>query len=260
MYLLVADETNRNPNEKIKFFIYGGVSIPLESAQLIHDSITDIRKDYGYYPYDELKFDSRSKPEALSRSQFTEAKNLVIDLADSCGVRFMAYVVHFEIASKDTPTMFLYALRTLLCHYDLFLERKEASGFFLADRFENCFDTFKEVFTFGIDPVAAGIRNHRNLQHVHLLGATCMGSTHFLSLVDVILGAFRYCVNEVDKTETPKLLYPKVTQLMLTNPADEQEIEEWGLFYRPRAIKSDRIRADYDLLRSRLDSLLSGDI
>jgi len=37
MYILLADESNRNPSDRITFFIYGGIIVPLAECLNIHE-------------------------------------------------------------------------------------------------------------------------------------------------------------------------------------------------------------------------------
>ena len=60
MFIMYTDETNNTPSTNAKFFIYGGLILPIENLGRMHDEIAQIRAETGYRPADILKFDTRA--------------------------------------------------------------------------------------------------------------------------------------------------------------------------------------------------------
>ncbi len=50
MYLMMTDETNFQPSTRSRFFIYGGLVIPLDRLSILDREIDLIRKEAGYEP------------------------------------------------------------------------------------------------------------------------------------------------------------------------------------------------------------------
>lgn len=48
MHILLLDETNKEPTEQVRFFLYGGLFIPADKVGFIHVEIESSRKRFGY--------------------------------------------------------------------------------------------------------------------------------------------------------------------------------------------------------------------
>jgi hypothetical protein len=57
-------------------------------------------------------------------------------------------------------------------------------------------------------------------------------------MADIVLGAFRYCVNEMVRKNVPLILYKKARPLMLCEPGNPSRVKEWGLFLRLKDVKA----------------------
>jgi hypothetical protein len=80
---------------------------------------------------------------------------------------------------------------------------------------------------------------------------------HMCSVADVLLGAFRYCVNEPDDEEAGKAMYPIIVGMMWNHERDGKTVlHERGLVFRPME-KSLQYQAEYDALSERLLGYLS---
>jgi hypothetical protein len=214
-----------------------------------------VRTKYGFATDAKFKFDSRSKPAHLSNSEFLQAKNEVLAACGELEVRFMAYAVHHGIASKQKADLWLWALKTLLCQFDLFLRREKSHGMCLVDRFENDLSLLKRIHQQGVDPEFWGGRLPHRLENVWCYGTINVGTTHIASMVDIVLGAFRYCLNEMVRKNVPLILYKKVRPLMLCELGNPSRVKEWGLFLRPKDVKATSYKQDYDALLKHLESL-----
>lgn len=256
MFVFIGDETNVRQDEKAKFFIYGGLIINLTEAPDICNKVYQIRTSKGYQRCDKLKFETHSRPQQVTIEDFSSCKDRVINMCSNCGVQFMAYVVHHHIAKKHRPeTQWLWALKTLLCGYDLFLQRENEYGICLVDRFSNAFNVLREIHQSGVDPQFYGGRLKHQLDRIMCYGTVSIDTTHLASLVDIVLGAFRYCVNEITRDEISARLYKKVRPLMVCETGNPSIVEEWGLFLRPKTVVVAEYRTDYENLRKRLKSL-----
>ena len=222
MYLLYTDEANINPVEE-NFFIYGGVSIPGEEAGPLSERICTIRADLGYKPTDLLKFNTTQRPEHISPEDHREAKRQLILAAAKHGVRlFASFVLHKIATSPDEARR--NEINRIVYHFDCFLARENDYGLVLLDRFDD-----------SLGPVAAHLREKSAIGLVgmpfsdtmklpRILGyhMVSIGTSHFCSLVDVVIGSLRYAVNNRQKTgkqqDVARVLIGQLAPLCVQNP------------------------------------------
>jgi hypothetical protein len=142
-----------------------------------------------------------------------------------------------------------------LNEFNLFLRREGTHGICLLDRFTDDMSVLKQIHHFGVDPIAQEVKLEHPLEKIWCLGTVCIDTTHLASMVDIVLGAFRYCMSDMGKSGISKKLYKKVRPLMLHSPNDMTIVENWGLFYRPKVVGVLEYKRDYDTLRDRLKQL-----
>lgn len=256
MLVFIGDETNVTQSKQALFFIYGGLIIHGEKALEASNRIANIRAKWNFEPQHELKFDTRSKPEHLSIEEFTGIKNEVLEICKQLGLQFMAYAVHHSVA-RNTPreSMWLWALNTLLCQFDFLLKRENSHGICLVDRFQGDLSVLGTIHKEGVNPKLPEVELSHRLENVWCFGTISKDTTYLASMVDIVLGAFRYSVNETVKTGVPHQLYKKVRLLMVCEPGNPSQADEWGLFIRPKLIKAAVYQHEYEALRQRLQSL-----
>lgn len=261
MYLFVTDETNVQPSNSSKFFIYGGLIFSPEQAQAVHSDVEEIRRKYGFKPGDALKFDTRSRPEYVDRDQHREAKDQVIESCNKAGVKFIAYLVLHAIASGRATTG-EWALSSVLVPFgEIFLRDQRDAGIVIIDRLPDgsgAYDMLKRKFQIGLEIDGSGTMR---LNRILLYATTCDGASHLSSAVDIVLGAFRYVVNAQDRPQpgtAEGALLKKVAQMMYAKETGERlQAREYGLILRPKNVVHPPYKAEYDNLIGYLASLLS---
>jgi FAD/FMN-containing dehydrogenase len=259
---LLADESNRNPSDRIRFFIYGGIIVPVERLPEIHDRIEALRQQYGIATGWDLKFDAASRPVTLGSERFAELKNEILQIAIACHIRFMAYVIHHGVISirHERDRAFRPAMNTLLYTFNCLLRREETHGLFVVDRFDGaaCLDLLKTVFTRGLDLPPRNAR--RAIDRICFMGASCVGASHLMSLLDIVVGAFRFCINvDQQRIQIARRLFRAVWALILRSPHDPNRTEEWGLLIRPQNVRAPHLIPEYRALRERLGQLQGND-
>lgn len=255
MFVFAGDESNVTQSRQARFFIYGGLIIAVDKSVEATNKIASVRAKYDFAADAKFKFDTNSKPAHLSNAEFMKAKDEVLAVCRKLEVRFMAYAVHHGIARTQKADLWLWALKTLLCQFDLFLQREKSHGICLVDRFENDLSVLQRIHQQGVDPEFWGGRLPHRLENVWCYGTISIGTTHIASMVDIVLGAFRYCVNEMVRKNVPLTLYSKVRPLILCEPGNPSSVKEWGLFLRPKDVKATSYKQDYDELLKHLESL-----
>lgn len=132
MYFMFGDESDHDPNRGVKFFVYGAIFVPSDQIHAISEKVKTVRREFGFAPGDQLKFQTRSKPEQIDRVSHTRAKNKVMDIAYNRGVKFAAYAILHDIARNKTPDQLIqFGLNTQLNKFDDFLIEQEEIGWVL---------------------------------------------------------------------------------------------------------------------------------
>jgi hypothetical protein len=79
-------------------------------------------------------------------------------------------------------------------------------------------------------------------------------------MADIVLGSFRYCVNESAKDEAGKAMFPGLVRLMWTGARDgKRYVRERGLTLRPEVVQSRRYQGEYEELLKRLQGYLDAE-
>lgn len=256
MHILATDETNLSPSGQARYFIYGGLLLSADALGPLHDRITEIRRAADLRPSDKLKFATRERPDHVDPDVYTAAKQEVITACHDLGVRFMAYLVHHNIATGGQDELVRFAVNTIVSKFNFdFLPDVRDTGIVIFDRLpmKADFDFMREKFTFGIT-MPNGVA--RPLSRVHAYTTSCDGASHLSSAVDIVLGAFRYCVNETGRDEISAAIFPDVARMLWGRErAGVTYIREAGLLLRPLNIRAPRYVREYDELVERLGRL-----
>jgi len=200
MHLMYGDEADHDRDRGQKFFVYGAVFIDSERALGLHTAIEALRINKRFGLGDSLKFQTNSRPEQVSREDHTDAKRQVLELAAEHGVQFCAYVMLHELArNQEHEELVQWGANTLLGKFNEFCgERPHGHGLVMFDRMPIAHEHryFREKFSTGLTFPNG---RTRRLENVLGLASTCDGASHMSSVADIVLGSFRYCVNEPER-------------------------------------------------------------
>jgi hypothetical protein len=95
------------------------------------------------------------------------------------------------------------------------------------------------------------------LDRVLGFGHAVDGSSHLSSVADVLLGAFRYCVNQPENEEAGKAMFPVLMSMMWKRErGGKVYVNDCGLVFRPAKVKEANHKAECDALITRLQSYL----
>jgi hypothetical protein len=255
VYLLYTDETNVEPDHGSEFFIYGGVILPAGQLSALHDAVATIRADHGFAPTDLFKFHTRSRPESVTQEQHAAAKSEVLARSADLGVRFVACVILHSVA-VDRFRRWAYQADMVLLAFDSVLHSEGATGIVVLDRTGEGFDYLREKFQRGIVYKSGGVYSVSS--RINLFAEGCIGSSHVASVVDIVLGAFRYCVNDREGRSATEAMLPAVLRLMPYKVWQGRTIYlDYGLLLRPRQVLIPEYRAKYEALIARLDAVMA---
>jgi hypothetical protein len=257
VYLLFTDETNKEESARIRFFIYGGLFIPVDKAGQLHVDIEALRRSFGYAPAHVLKFDTNARPKHLSQEEATKLKTRVIDACAKAGCKFSALIIHHKIAKGENPeNKYRWAANHIIGHFNYFLATINDYGVCMLDSLpvRAPYQYLAKLFTHGLDlPGEKSIR----LDRIVATSNTCICASHFSSAVDVVLGTFRYCVNNPSDADKVKTMLTSVAKLMwYAEKNGHKYVRERGLIVRPKVIKLQSYQKEYDALINQMDRLL----
>lgn len=263
MYLLLTDETNVQPGPKRKFFVYGGLIVPLEALETLNHEIQQIRDETGYEPGEVFKFDTNARPDRLEHEEVTEAKRQVIDACLDLDCHFIACVVsHNILKNRSLDEQLLRAANHVIGRFNRFLSwSDDAAGICAVDRLptKRGFDYLEEKFARGLDLHSGG---WTELPRIQLYAATSIGASHANSAMDIVLGTFRYCINAPENEDAAREMLTNVSRLMWgAKVGGTKYVRERGLILRPKLgnIRVSAYRQEYKDLLDHLRELLPED-
>ncbi|MFQ5798915.1 MAG: hypothetical protein ACE5H0_09520 [Bacteroidota bacterium] len=245
-----------------KFFVYGGLLFPADALSVLHNEIEAIRREAGYQPGDEFKFDTHARPEQVSVEAATEAKRKVIDLCSGCGCKFIVHVIlHEIIANQDSDQQVQWAADYVIGGFNRYLAEVNDDGICIVDNLPN-----RSEFRYLSDKFAHGLRLDAGttvaLDRIKLFGSTCLGASHANSAMDIVLGSFRYCINSPRNLEAAREMLKQVVRLMWhMRSGDRVSVRGRGLILRPEIadIRVDEYKREYEELIEHLKSLFPGE-
>jgi hypothetical protein len=260
MYLMFGDEADREAVQGKKFFVYGAVFAPTSSLVALHKDIELLRTKYGMASTDSLKSASGSRPKGMSFERHRDLKAEVMKIAREVGdVKFCAQVTLHDLArNQKHDDLVLRGANTVLGKFNQFLQENKSHGYAILDKIpvEHPYRYLREKFQIG-NTFSDGstIRLDRVLGLSHGVD----GSSHMCSVADILLGAFRYCVNEPDNEEAGKAMFPVLMGMMWKSERDgTTTVSDYGLCLRPTTVKEAKHQSEYDSLMVRLRGYLEG--
>jgi hypothetical protein len=187
-----------------------------------------------------------------------ELKKKVMSAARDIGkVTFCAQATLHELArSQKHDDLVLWGANTILARFNMFLADKNSYGYAALDKvpMDHPYRYLKEKFQIGLTfPDKEPIRLDRILGFGHAVD----GSSHLCSVADILLGAFRFCVNEPENEEAGKAMFPVLMSMMWKQERDGKKyVNGRGLLLRPTSVKEPKHQAEYEALIQRLQSYL----
>jgi hypothetical protein len=257
MFLMYADEADQVGSDQARHFIYGAVFIRADKAAAISAAIANIRHAHGFNRGDVFKFASSSRPDHVSIEAHRNAKAAVLKCAGDHAVVFCAYATPHAIAkAQNLDQRVMWGANVLLERFNRFCADAGTYGIVLFDRMpiSNEFAFHADKFTVGLTfPGGASTR----LENILSLGSTCNNASHFSSLADVLVGSFRYCVNQEPATAASAAMFPQLVRLMWQKRQNGVlYVRGLGINFLPRTITHEAHKADREALIERLNGYL----
>jgi hypothetical protein len=141
-----------------------------------------------------------------------------------------------------------------------FLRERNSYGYAVLDKIpvKNPYRYLKEKFQIGLTFPAKQAKEPMRLGRILGFGHAVDGSSHMCSVADMMLGAFRYCVNEPENKEVGKARFPTLMGMMWKHKRNGNTyVNDYGLALRPAQITIRKHQDEYEALVQRLQSYLS---
>lgn len=260
VHFLFTDETNLTPDAHAKFFGYGGLIVPPNALGRLHDGVVAIRARAGYGPADEFKFQTAARPTQVSVAACAQAKNDVLELCIELGCRFIVYVVLHAIArNQQSSTIVEWGANQVIGKFNCYLHQNGGEGVVVVDRLPSAAeyrlltDRFTRGLTFAEDPPVA-------LDRIRLFSSSCSNASHASSAMDIVLGAFRYCINQPRNLPAARSMMARLVKLIWCEQRGEALYPmERGLVFRPKTVSRLDYKTQYDDLLAWINELLRED-
>ena len=257
-YQLVVDETNLTESADAKFFITGGILFDADKRQKLHFEVENIRRKYGFAPSDLLKFNTHSQ-DRVSSDAHREAKNEVLRLCLQLPVYFIANVrLHAMVRKVEQRQRQLvtWGIDSILFGYRSFLGENSAHGTASFDTlpFKGGASYLQEKFSSGLIFRDGGRLSLRD--RITKFETTCDGSSHEIAVADIVLGAYRYCVNKREaQNVAAATMMPYIWQMALWGRS-EGDAFDYGLRFLPQIRTKACYEREYAALRLHLLRLI----
>jgi hypothetical protein len=225
MYLLYCDETNLEPRRG-DFFVYGGISIPDDAALPLSIEIDRIRNELNVPTNYILKFNPG--PADFSHAQFITLKQRVIEAAINHGVKLFTSLILHDIATSPAQAR-INEINRVCLNFNTYLTRMGSHGL----------DT-----------------PERRLAQIVGFHYAAIGQSHYTSIVDIVLGSFRFCINGHTRNDAAVIASAQ-RMLPILSPLfyrveGMQRVSELGIFFSPVNITTARYNDIYEELKNYL--------
>jgi hypothetical protein len=245
VYILYCDESNLEERSG-DFFVYGGLVVDAGAALSLTQAVERIRRYFGVPNDVVLKFNPC--PDQLNYQQFSALKQALIEAALGHGCIFFASMILHDIATSADDAR-RNCINTICYHFDCYLSRQGDHGLVLIDRFDDRqIDAhLREKFSTGI--TWADSKEHTRLERIVGYHYSAIGQSHLASVIDIVLGSFRYAINahtrkDVGRLKSAAKLLPLLAPLFFRE-RDDGKVSELSLMFSPKVIQVDKFRAAY---------------
>jgi hypothetical protein len=157
---------------------------------------------------------------------------------------FCSMILHAVATSPDEARR--NEINRIAYHYDCFLNRQKDVGLVLVDMFTDgqLPNHLREKFTVGLKnmPYSKVMPLDRILGY-HL---ATVGSSHFCSLIDIVLGGLRFAINnrkDAKRSAVVSTLLKQLAPLCVRDPSGT--VSELSVFFSPKAIRAPQYREEY---------------
>lgn len=247
MKLIYCDETNMQVKNG-DFLIYGGLVVDSSIILKLTNRIWKIREEYGIDREEKLKFNPG--PRQLDHQQFLSLKSDLLNAAIETGCKLLVYNVLHDLV-KDVDLGRRNGINEICLNFSYILKAENTCGMILVDRFNdkgNRIDAhLTEKFSVGLKGLPHS--DAYPLDRVVGLHYTAIGQSHIPSLVDIVLGSYRFALNchcrdKSEHLETSKVILQSLAPLFPMD-RDTNFVPRIGVSFSPLEVRVPKFRQKY---------------
>jgi len=247
--LLYCDETNLDPKPN-GFFLYGGLVIDADESVTLHKNIEHIRQVNNIPSDFLLKFNPG--PKHLDHQGFIKVKQQVIAAAVAAGCKLLVSIILHQVATNPDDAR-RNEINRILLGFDGHLTQYDKYGLALIDRFEDSKidNHLREKFSIGLRgmPISDPYRLSRILGFHY----SAIGQSHFSSVIDVVIGSLRFCVNAMGVAANQATATAMLQQMSpLFERGASGKVIDRSFFFSPKTVKFTPYRKRYKELKTYL--------
>jgi hypothetical protein len=250
MRLLYCDESNLDRKD-FDFFVYGGLAIDAATANTLSAAIEKIRVDAGIPRDFIVKFNPG--PPHFTHEQFIKVKQAIIESAVAHGCLFLTSMILHNVATSPDDAR-RNEINRICLHFQYSLNLANDHGLVLIDQFEDkkIDSHLREKFLIGATKLPYP---PHEVRFTRILGFhyAAIGQSHFGSLVDIVLGSFRFAVNAHTRGQTGNLpTAGKMLQMIspMFHRSTNGTVSDFSLFFSPKIIKATTYLKKYTELKA----------
>lgn len=260
MHLLLTDETNKRPSDNVKFFVYGGILFPIGTLSSLDAKIAAIRREAGYLPTDELKFDTRSRPSQVTHEKATRTKQQVVEVCKELGVKFIVQIILHDIVRNQPAEQVVYwAADYIISRFHQYLVKVADDGIVIIDNVPegNQYQYLSRKFQVGLE--AKGVAY--DIPRIKMFANSCVGASHANSAMDIVLGSFRFVLNNPKHDVSRPMMLNLMSLIWHTRVGEQIYAIDRGLILRPKLsdIKVTSYREKYEEVLANINKLIAED-
>jgi hypothetical protein len=158
--------------------------------------------------------------------------------------------------AKSQDELIKFGANEVIAAFNLWLLKRSEYGIVIVDRLASVseYRYLVNKFCTGLD-LQTG--ESMRLERVKLFASSCINASHASSAMDIMLGAFRYCINQPRNLPAARKMMSQVIRL-IWHRREGDEIVANGLIFRPKNIRSAKYQNEYEALLAWINKLIKG--
>lgn len=230
------------------FLIYGGLTVNSEDFLKLSNEVWKIRKSYEIDKSEKIKFNPG--PKHLSHEDFIGFKSDIIQAAANYDCKFLVYHALHDIV-QDVDLGRRNGINELCLNFTYLLKNADTLGMILVDRFNDKGNKIEGHLTEKFSTGLTGLPNADEFRLKNVVGIhySAIGQSHMPSLIDIVLGSYRFALNShcrknEKNLKSAKTILKSLKPLFPTDP-DGVVIPRIAMSFSPLDVRVPKYKQKY---------------
>ncbi len=220
MRLFIVDECNVSHDDKLGFFIYGGIVVPENEIRPLSQSVFAIKREFGINKARAIKWNNTSTAteDPLDQELHKQIKDRILGLFTSSNARIIVCLspqefyhdvtfIGLTFKKRINHTAHIrtqeYALNDVLKKFNYFLREEDELGMIFADKYSDSFRHHMTEHCFKLFPSGDGRFSLERIIYPVIQLNDEYSQLHQMN--DVVLGAIQYSLKELGYNSLPRI-------------------------------------------------------